>query len=42
LANARRYECPLEAFPRLRRAEAACHALPAFQAAAPERQPDAE
>ena len=42
LANARRYECPLNAFPRLLRAEAACHALPAFQAAAPERQPDAE
>ena len=42
LANARRYECPLDAFPRLCRAEAACHALPAFQAAAPERQPDAE
>jgi maleylacetoacetate isomerase len=42
LANARRYQCPLEAFPRLRRAEAACHALEAFQAATPERQPDAE
>ncbi len=42
LANARRYDCPLDAFPRLLRAEAACHALPAFQAAAPERQPDAE
>jgi maleylpyruvate isomerase len=41
LANARRLECPLDAFPRLRRAEAACMALPAFQAAAPERQPDA-
>jgi maleylacetoacetate isomerase len=42
LANARRYDCPLDAFPRLLRAEAACQALPAFQAAAPERQPDAE
>ena len=42
LANARRYDCPLEAFPRLLRAEAACQALPAFQAAAPEKQPDAE
>jgi len=41
LANARRYDCPLDAFPRLRRAEAACLALPAFQAAAPDRQPDA-
>ena len=41
LANARRYQCPLEAFPRLLRADAACAALPAFQAAAPERQADA-
>jgi maleylacetoacetate isomerase len=41
LVNARRYQCPLDAFPRLLRAEAACAALPAFQLAAPERQPDA-
>jgi len=41
LANARRYNCPLESFPRLLRAEAVCHALEAFQTAAPERQPDA-
>jgi maleylpyruvate isomerase len=41
LANARRLECPLDGFPLLLRAEAACAALPAFQAAAPERQPDA-
>jgi glutathione S-transferase len=41
LANARRYQCPLDAFPRLLRADAACAALPAFQAAAPERQADA-
>ncbi|MCW3476532.1 maleylacetoacetate isomerase [Limobrevibacterium gyesilva] len=41
LANARRYACPLDALPLLLRAEAACRALPAFQAAAPEAQPDA-
>ena len=41
LANARRYDCPLDAFPKLLRADAACAALPPFQAAAPERQPDA-
>ncbi len=41
LANARRYQCRLDAFPRLLRAEAACAALPAFQAAAPDRQADA-
>ena len=40
LANARRYNCPLDGFPRLLRAEAACAALPAFQAAAPDRQAD--
>ena len=42
MANARRYECPLEAFPRLLRADAAARALPAFEAAAPEHQPDAD
>lgn len=42
LFNARRYDCPLDAFPALLRAEAACEALPAFQAAAPGAQPDAE
>jgi maleylpyruvate isomerase len=42
LFNARRFEVELSAVPRLLRAEAACAELPAFQAAAPERQPDAE
>ncbi len=42
LFNARRYGCPLDAFPRLLRAEAACQALPGFQAASPGAQPDAE
>lgn len=39
--NARRYECSLEAFPRIRAVVEACEALPAFQEAAPARQPDA-
>jgi maleylpyruvate isomerase len=42
LFNARRFEVELSAVPRLLRAEAACAELPAFQAAAPERQADAE
>jgi len=42
LANARRAGIPLEAYPTLTRIEAKCNALPAFAAAAPERQPDAE
>lgn len=37
LANARRFNVPLDPWPRLQAAEAACQALPAFQAAAPER-----
>lgn len=41
LANARRYAFDLEPYPTLGRIEAACLALPAFAAAAPERQPDA-
>lgn len=41
LYNARRFDCPLDAFPRLRDWEARCLALPAFAAAAPENQPDA-
>lgn len=41
LYNARRYEVDLEPFPTLRRIEAACGAHPAFQAAHPDRQPDA-
>lgn len=41
LANARRLPMPLDAYPTLVRIETACNALPAFAAAAPERQPDA-
>ncbi len=40
--NARRMECPLDGFPTLLRIDEACRALPAFLAAAPENQPDAE
>jgi maleylpyruvate isomerase len=42
LANARRFDVDLAPYPTLTRIEAACQALPAFAAAAPERQPDAE
>ena len=41
LANARRYDTPLQAFPTLLRIEAACLALEAFARAAPAAQPDA-
>jgi maleylpyruvate isomerase len=42
LYNARRFGVPLDAFPTLTRAETSAQALPAFQAAAPDAQPDAE
>jgi maleylpyruvate isomerase len=42
LYNARRFGADLSAVPRLLRVEAACVELPAFQTAAPDRQPDAE
>ena len=42
IANARRFSIDLSPYPTLTRIEAACLALPAFAAAAPERQPDAE
>ena len=42
LFNARRFGTPLEAYPRLLAAEAACAAIPAFADTAPEKQPDAE
>jgi maleylpyruvate isomerase len=42
LANARRFGCDFSGWKRLNEAEAACNALPAFQSALPERQPDAE
>jgi maleylpyruvate isomerase len=41
LYGARRYEVDLTPFPTLTRIEAACEKLPAFQAAHPDRQPDA-
>lgn len=41
LYNARRYGVDVSPFPTLRRIEEACGALPAFQAAHPDRQPDA-
>ena len=41
MANARRLNCPLDAYPRLRRAEAAALALAEFRDTAPDRQPDA-
>lgn len=41
LYAARRFEVDLGPCPRLRAVEAACAALPAFQAAHPDRQPDA-
>ncbi len=41
LANARRFDTALEAFPTLLRIEAACLALDAFQRALPAAQPDA-
>lgn len=42
LGNARRFGVDLTPFPRVLAVEAACNALPAFRAAAPEAQPDAE
>jgi maleylacetoacetate isomerase len=41
MANARRYKCPLDAYPTLLRAEVAALDLPAFRDTAPDRQPDA-
>jgi maleylacetoacetate isomerase len=40
--NARRLKVPLDAFPKIVAIEAACLALPAFEQARPENQPDAE
>jgi maleylpyruvate isomerase len=40
--NARRFKVPLERFPKIVAADAACLALPAFDKARPEVQPDAE
>ncbi|MBV8045665.1 MAG: maleylacetoacetate isomerase, partial [Paludibacterium sp.] len=40
--NAQRFHCRLDHLPTVRRIYAHCTTLPAFQAAAPENQPDAE
>jgi maleylpyruvate isomerase len=40
--NARRLKVPLDAFPKIVAIDAACLALPAFDKARPENQPDAE
>jgi maleylacetoacetate isomerase len=40
--NAERFDCDLGPFPTIRRIVEACRALPAFEQAAPENQPDAE
>jgi maleylpyruvate isomerase len=42
VANARRLKLPLERFPKIVGVERACLALPAFDRARPENQPDAE
>lgn len=42
LGNARRYGCDLSRYPAIIEIEKYCLALPAFAAAAPEKQPDAE
>jgi maleylacetoacetate isomerase len=39
--NARRFHIPLDAFPKITAADAACSRIEAFRAAAPENQPDA-
>ncbi|MDN2566620.1 maleylacetoacetate isomerase [Aquibium sp. A9E412] len=41
LYNARRFDCPLDAYPTLTRIDAAARDLPAFREAAPEAQADA-
>jgi maleylacetoacetate isomerase len=40
--NAKRFKIPLERFPKIVGADAACARLPAFEQARPENQPDAE
>jgi len=42
VANARRFKVPLDGFPKIVAADAACLKLPAFDKARPENQPDAE
>jgi maleylpyruvate isomerase len=40
VANARRFDVPLDAYPKILRADATARAHPAFAAAAPDKQPD--
>jgi maleylacetoacetate isomerase len=40
--NARRFKVPLDRYPKIEAADAACQKLPAFEKAKPENQPDAE
>jgi maleylpyruvate isomerase len=42
VANARRFKVPLDKFPKIVAADAACNKLAAFDKARPENQPDAE
>jgi maleylpyruvate isomerase len=42
VANSRRLSIPLDAYPRIRAVDAACLALPEFDRARPENNPDAE
>jgi maleylacetoacetate isomerase len=42
VANARRFKVPIDRFPKIVGAETAANALPAFAAARPDAQPDAE
>jgi len=42
VANARRLKMPLDSFPKIIAVDRACLALPAFERARPENQPDAE
>jgi maleylacetoacetate isomerase len=42
VANARRFDVPLDKFPKIVAVDAACLKLPAFDKARPENQPDAE
>jgi maleylpyruvate isomerase len=42
VANARRFKVPLDRFPKIVTVDAACLALPAFDRARPDNQPDAE
>lgn len=40
VANAIQHHCPMDDYPRVRAVHAHCMALPAYQRAAPDQQPD--